>query len=297
MRAVKFAAVLLCAAIGGCAVGVDEPVRSAARDSGGGDSAIEEGSTPDVASDDSGSAAEGAVDATIDGAADSTIGADTAVADTAVADTAVADTAVADTAVADTAVADTAVADTTPVDTGTADTGVVVDTSVDAGSCAVRGCATGTENRSGCANARTIGRVPASTGTGYRISDNLCSASNKFDESGSACWDANADHAYRIWLQAGDIIDLVLTTASPCSSSGFSWNGTLKIIENSGCDVTACSTLAFCAYNKTSHAKSYTAPRDGWYVVTVEGSSAFDDEGDYTFSVKLTCKTAGCGCP
>jgi len=36
--------------------------------------------------------------------------------------------------------------------------------------------------------------------------------------------------------------------------------------------------------------------RDGWYILVVEGASAFDDEGDYTFTVKLTCKTAGCGC-
>lgn len=264
-------------------MGVEEPLSSLSRDGGASvDSTIEEDGAVDSESVDS-----AAVDDS--SAGDSATAPDTATTDTGlVADTLVADSSAPDSAVVDTAKPDTTVADTAMPDTAVVDTGTT---------CAVRGCAMGTETRSGCANARTIGRTTAATATGYKISDDLCSATNKFDESGSSCWDANADHAYKIWLQSGDVIDMSLTASWPCLSSAFSWYATLKIIENAGCDDTACTTRTFCAYNKTSHNKSFTAPRDGWYILTVEGSSAFDDEGDYTFSVKLTCKTPGCGCP
>lgn len=233
-----------------------------------------------------------------DGGVDSTVVADSAAVDTAVGDTMLADTGgVTDTAVTDTAVTDTAVTDTAVTDTAVTDTASGADSAGDAATCAIRGCVTGTESRKGCANARTIGRATAATSTGYKISDNLCSATDNFDESGTSCWDANADHAYKIWLQAGDTLGLSLTTSWPCAFDLFTWYASLKIIENSGCDSTACTTRTYCSSNKTSHSKTdFVAPRDGWYIVVVEGASAFDDEGDYTFTAKLTCKTPGCGC-
>ncbi len=46
------------------------------------------------------------------------------------------------------------------------------------------------------------------------------------------------------------------------------------------------------------HSKSFTATVDTWLYIIVDGSSAFDDEGDYTLNVKLqNCVTAGCNCP
>jgi len=294
-RAPRSLGVVLLVLLGGCAVGTDPIASERAKNVG----------TPDAGAGDLGVVSDAAQDtrdldthvpdATVaDKAVADVLPADTDVADTAdtaVADTAVADTAVADTAVADTAVADTAVADTASTDTGVPDLGMV-----DAVSCPIRGCAMGTESRSGCADARTIGRTTAATPAGYKITDDLCAASNKFDESGSSCWDANADHAYRLWMQAGESVDLAVTTSTPCSSSVTRWDATLKVIENTGCDDKACTTRTFCAYNAYSHSKTYVAPRDGWYVFVVEGSSAFDDEGTYTFTVKLTCKITGCGC-
>lgn len=281
--------ILLCCASFGCAVGEDDTPRIVvinSPDARAVDSSVELDATAEDSAE--------VVDSTV---ADTTVAADsettdTGAVDTTFVDTALADTALGDTAVVDTASPDTGTPDTAPVDTGTPDTGAP-DTGM---TCAVRGCTTGTETRSGCANARTIGRTVAATTTGYKISDDLCTASNKFDESGSSCWDANADHAYKIWMMAGETINVSLSTSWPCNIDLFSWYATLKIIENAGCDDTACTTRTYCAYNKLSQTKAFTAPRDGWYILVVEGSSAFDDEGDYTFTVKLTCKTTDCGC-
>jgi hypothetical protein len=41
---------------------------------------------------------------------------------------------------------------------------------------------------------------------------------------------------------------------------------------------------------------TYVAPRDGWIIIVADGSTAFDDEGDYTLRVTLTCGAGGCGC-
>ena len=42
----------------------------------------------------------------------------------------------------------------------------------------------------------------------------------------------------------------------------------------------------------------YAPPRDGWIVLIVDGSTAFDDEGTYTPRVRLGgCAAAGCECP
>ena len=156
-------------------------------------------------------------------------------------------------------------------------------------------CTTGTQSRDGWNNARTIGRTAAATGSGYQISDNTCYANDRFDES-SGCWDANSDHTYRIYLRATEKIDVTLTTGEPCGYYA-SWYATFSVYgATGGCQGTTKGSRLFCVDQKTSHVTSYTAPADGWYYVIVDGSSAFDDEGDYTFRVKLTCKTAGCEC-
>jgi Cys-rich repeat protein len=155
-------------------------------------------------------------------------------------------------------------------------------------------CTTGTQNRNGCGNARIIGRTVAATGSGYVINDDTCSASDKFDDS-SGCWDANADHTYRIYLRKGESMSVTLATGTACI--GGSWYGTLKIFSNSGCGDLSCAQKDHCVYNKFTQSTTYVAPHDGWFIVVVDGSSAFDDEGDYKFTVKLTCSTPGCECP
>jgi Cys-rich repeat protein len=157
-------------------------------------------------------------------------------------------------------------------------------------------CTTGTQNRSGCANARIIGRKTATTTNGYKLSDSTCYASDKFDDS-SGCWDANSDHAYRLYMRQGETASIDIQSGWDCASSYSSWNVTLQIWGNSGCGALTCTNKLACQYNNYKQSRVFVAPADGWYIIVVDGSSAFDDEGDYTFTVKLTCKVAGCECP
>ncbi len=155
-------------------------------------------------------------------------------------------------------------------------------------------CTTGTQSRDRCSNARIIGRSTAKTSSGYVISDNTCSAYNRVDQS-SGCYDAGADHVYRIYLRAGETAAITLSNswACPAYSSSY-WNSTLAIYNDVGC---GSSARVWCD-DYFEGTKSYTAPADGWYYIVVDGSTAFDDEGDYTLTVKLqNCVTTGCNCP
>ncbi|MFW5738729.1 MAG: hypothetical protein ACOC1F_00035 [Myxococcota bacterium] len=156
-------------------------------------------------------------------------------------------------------------------------------------------CTTGSENRDGWNHARTIGRVQASSSGGYQISDTTCSADDDFDES-SGCWDANADHAYRIYLREGEQIEMHLVSQSACDGSS-AWRLTLSVYGTEGeCLSTTKDSRLFCVDREYEHSETYTAPHDGWFYVIVDGSHASGDEGDYDFQLLLTCSAAGCGC-
>jgi hypothetical protein len=152
-------------------------------------------------------------------------------------------------------------------------------------------CTTGTQSRDRCSNARIVGRSTAKTVSGYSISSDLCSASNRVDQS-SGCWDAGPDHTYKIYLRNGETATMTISTGTSCIDS--SWSATLSVYNDAGC---GSSSRVWCDDNyEGTH--SYTATADGWYIIIVEGSSAFDDEGDYSLNVKLqNCATAGCNCP
>lgn len=156
-------------------------------------------------------------------------------------------------------------------------------------------CTNGAESRDRCTGARTIGRTVAATAPSYfTISGSAastCSASNRFD---SSCWDANADHAYRLYMRAGERATVRLRTQTACI--GGSWSGTIKIFENAGCADTACTTEAICNDGGSDINQAYTATRDGWVIIVVDGYTAFDDEGQYRLDVTLTCNVAGCEC-
>jgi hypothetical protein len=156
----------------------------------------------------------------------------------------------------------------------------------------VASCTTGTQSRSGCTNARTIGRTVAASAAGYVISTDTCSASNKFD---TCDWDAGGDHAYRLYMRKGESASLDVVIGGGCVTSF--WSMTLKVYSNTGCDSQACTTEDFCDDHESHDTRTYVAPRDGWYTIVVDGSTAFDDEGDYKLTVKLTCAKAGCECP
>lgn len=154
-------------------------------------------------------------------------------------------------------------------------------------------CATGSQDRDGCGGARVIGRTAAAAG--YSISDDTCYDRNRFDSS-SGCWDANNDHAYRLYVREGETVYVRYQTFDPCAYDEWNWNGTLRIYENSGCDDTSCTTDVHCDYNERDQDHTYVATYDGWIIIVADGSSAFDDEGDYTLTVELTCHQPGCEC-
>lgn len=128
----------------------------------------------------------------------------------------------------------------------------------------------------------------------FVIDDDTCRASDHFDDS-SSCWDANADHTYRLYMLEGETVTIRYETNDPCGSE-WSWYGTLKIFENAGCDDTSCTDKVYCDYNETDQTADYTAVRDGWIIIVADGSHASDDEGDYRLTVDLTCSTADCRC-
>ncbi len=153
-------------------------------------------------------------------------------------------------------------------------------------------CANGSESRDRCSGARTISRLDASDSSGYLVSSDTCNAHDRFDDSGS-CYDAGYDHTYRIYLRQAESIQISLNTSWGCQSSF--WDATIKLYSNAGCNDTACTNKVICD-DYFEGTKNYTAPHDGWYIIVVDGSTAFDDEGDYVLGVKLTCGPAGCGC-
>lgn len=153
-------------------------------------------------------------------------------------------------------------------------------------------CAHGTQNRRGCGNARVISRLDAGD-DGWLINSDTCSAYDEFDDS-TSCWDANADHTYRLYMRQGETATIRYQTFAGCSTS--TWSGTLKIFENTGCNDLGCRTKVYCDYNKRDQTANYTAPRDGWIIIVADGSSAFDDEGSYRLTVRLVCRGGNCSC-
>ncbi len=156
-------------------------------------------------------------------------------------------------------------------------------------------CTDGTESRDRCTGARVIGRRTASGMGGFTVSGDTCSASNRFDD---CSWDAGADHTYRIWLRAGERMSARITSRSAtCFSSSAAY--TLKLYESTGCADVTCGSDRWCHdHVDNGETFTYTAVRDGWIVLVVDGSTAFDDEGRYTLNVTLAgCAVAGCECP
>lgn len=154
-------------------------------------------------------------------------------------------------------------------------------------------CGDGAQSRDRCEGARVIGRRAAASAAGYAASADTCRASNRFDD---CSWDAGADHAYRLWARAGETLSASITRGSGCVDS--TWAATLKLYQGGDCGTVTCSRDSWCRDHIGTGAQTYVAPRDGWTVLIVDGSTAFDDEGAYTLRVRLTgCREATCECP
>lgn len=151
-------------------------------------------------------------------------------------------------------------------------------------------CSNGTQNRKGCGGARIIGRPQAAAG--FSTSDNTCNADWNFNESGG-CWDANADHSYRLYMRAGETaLARIDEHTGGCQGS---WYASLNIYTNSGCGDTSCQQRITCDDSGDVEI-NYTAAYDGWHIFVVDGRHASDDEGEYTFTVTLSCNRPDCEC-
>lgn len=165
--------------------------------------------------------------------------------------------------------------------------------------CSVQGCQDGPSSGSGCAQARIIGRLSAGSTAGYVKTDNTCSATNQSSAYGTGCDDAGRDHSYRIFMRAGESINVTLTQGTKCAGAT-AFNRVFKIYAGTGCSDTGCGTKKFCySPGAGTYNKGLNVTEDGWYhlvVDGVQGTGGGDDSGSYTLTVKLACKTPGCEC-
>lgn len=155
-------------------------------------------------------------------------------------------------------------------------------------------CTAGGENRSGCANARTISRVAA--GAHITINDSVCSGGNNFTQMCGAVSANGRDHSYRLYMRAGESFAYEARTNSGCSAS--SWNGVFRIFENGGCTDTACTTQVVCRTAFSFTSGNYPAPRDGWVILVIDGQtiSGTSEHGSYRLDITLSCTGGACGC-
>lgn len=139
-----------------------------------------------------------------------------------------------------------------------------------------------------------LGRKSAG-GAGILIKGDTCGSNDDHDKNDDDCWDAGPDQFFRIFLRKGDTLQTKLETGSACVEGG--WQASLILYAPlAGCGDTSCSTKLGCNDLKYSTQLAHTAAEDGWYTILVDGSTAFDDEGEYELQVGLICATPGCEC-
>jgi cysteine-rich repeat protein len=163
--------------------------------------------------------------------------------------------------------------------------------------CAAQGCQSNlAPNAKTCSNAREIGRVPAS-GTAHLTGDTTNAGNNDdLSSGGAACYDAKYDMFYRIYLMAGDQINVTL---DPLDAD---FDAMMKLYSGTDCAANGSGDLIGCyqsAYDGGTESLAFTAVTEGWYTLVVDGRYAFDDDydyGSYALDVTLSCATAGCCC-
>lgn len=153
-------------------------------------------------------------------------------------------------------------------------------------------CQDGNQGRTTCADAKVIGRIAASTGTGEFLTGNTCSQVS-YGSNAASCTDDGPDNSYRIWLRQGDSLQIASAATSTCPGS--TWNRTLKVFLGSGCSDKSCNSLLTCVAMSSNYNTLFTASTSGWYVLVIDGETA-NDLGGYNLTVKLTCSVSGCGC-
>ena len=163
--------------------------------------------------------------------------------------------------------------------------------------CDALGCATD-EGPDGekCGEAIVVGRPEAEAGVQFK-GDTFGDGNNDDqDGGGSDCWDAKYDNFYRIWLVAGDKLEVTL------EPTDWDFDAMMKLYKGTSCDGSGDDDLVDCYDDKSDGGVEtivYSVPADGWYTVVVDGRMAFEEDadyGDYKIDFKLTCKYEGCCC-
>ena len=164
------------------------------------------------------------------------------------------------------------------------------------------GCFTDTKTPNGtkCSTAWVLGRKQIATG--IQVSGDTTDRGDDDDlpsspvGSGPDCWDANWDDAYKVYLFAGEVVQVTAVPLSP------TFTLSLKLYRGTLCAANWAADLVTCQWKAGdggTETYTYTATADGWVSIVVDGASAFDDEGDwgpYTLSVKLTTTLLGACC-
>lgn len=165
----------------------------------------------------------------------------------------------------------------------------------------VKGCTTdeGPDGKK-CSTAKVIGRAAAQAGyvhhgdtTGDKNNDDL---SFPIFQDKSECWDANEDNFFRLYLLAGERLDITLNPKDPVFDS------MLKVYRGTACNA---GGDPYQCFNNGSDGKpdqvvGWIAPGDGWITIVVDGRMAFAEDGDwgpYSLEVRLTCLRPDCCCP
>jgi hypothetical protein len=155
-----------------------------------------------------------------------------------------------------------------------------------------------------CADAKIVGRLVASNT--FSASEDTSYDDNDDDLNyffgNSECWDASYDHFYRIYLMAGESIEVTLNPNEP------SFDAMLKLYTGTECDENGAGVFAdndkylIQCWNDDSNGEpegfNYTVQEEGWYTVVVDGRQTGEDEdyGEYDFTLKLFCTEDTCCC-
>jgi len=146
-------------------------------------------------------------------------------------------------------------------------------------------------NMQGCANARIIGRSQLDDRDGYYTysRNDTTDGSNDFEGS---CHTAGKDHAYRIWLNQGEELEVRLMP----DDDGYDDPSMHVYRSAAGCEAQTCDIQMHCDevdnYNWDEYI--FTAPQMGWY------TTVMDDEysGRTTYyGLRYYLRNATLGCP
>ncbi len=165
--------------------------------------------------------------------------------------------------------------------------------------CAAQGCTGVLTEAKKCSSPIVVGRLEAKTGKVY-TGDTYNDGNDDDQDSplfgSSLCWDAQADNFYRIYLVAGDVLVVNLTTTKA------TFDTMLKLYRGTTCDGNGDADLVSCYNGKSdggAETINYTATADGWFTVVVDGRMAGTEDADfgpYSISISLSCGYANCCC-